>query len=620
MQGRRYDLRPGKTLARFGFFVTLAVILPGTLAMLPSSSVRAQSVRVSALTPGNDNLRESDLPTLLTPGDADTYRRIFALQQEHRWAEADSEIRSLGDRVLLGAVEAQRYLSPGYHASYGELAAWLGAYADEPEARAIYQLALRRHPSGARLPARPTVATLAPRRLDEDVESADNRRLSLADRRQATQLRRDIAATAAREPRRAELTLAGYDAKRLLTLAQQDELRTEIVAGYLAHGKVQEALSLSAATHSPAFAAAAHWQAGLAAWRLGRYGEAGAHFQAVVRSPGQSSWTVSAAAFWAARVELRNRRPELVNYWLRIAAEHPRTFYGLIARRTLGIDSYFDFDDAPFTEVDADMLATAPAGRRALALLQVGQVSRAEAELRALAARAAPEMLEALVGVADRANMPALSLQLAGLAGDSDGRHRDPALYPVPRWMPLGGFTVDRALLFAVMRQESQFLADAESNAGAVGLMQLMPATAHAMAKRAGVALERAPKGRTHGALAEPELNLTLAQEYITSLIEQGRIGDNLVLIAAAYNCGPGAVQRWTPSREMAKDPLLYIESIRSRETHNFTVHVLANYWIYRMRLKQPTPDLDALAAGQWPTYTALDSTTEPDRRHAENR
>jgi soluble lytic murein transglycosylase len=620
MQGRRHDLRPGMTWARFGFFVTLAVIMPGTLATLPSSSARAQSVRTSALTPGNDNLREADLPTVLARGEAAAYRRIFALQEERRWAEADREIRGLNDPLLLGAVEAQRYLHHGYRASYGELAAWLKAHGDEAEAKAIYLLALRRHPSGAPAPARPTVATLAPRSLDEDADpaGADERALSAADRRQAAQLRRDVSAMAAREPRRAELTLAGYDAKHLLTPAQQDELRTEIAAGYLALGKVQEALSLSAATHSPAFAAEAHWQAGLAAWRLGRYAEAGSHFQAVVRSPGQSSWTVAAAAYWAARVELRNRRPELFSYWLGIAAEHPRTFYGLLARRTLGVDLYFDFDNVPFTALDADMLATAPAGRRALALLQVGEVARAEAELRALAPRAAPELLEALVAVADRANMPALSLQLAGLAAETDGRHRDPALYPVPRWMPLGGFTVDRALLFAVMRQESQFLTNVHSNAGAVGLMQLMPATAHAMAKRAGVALERGAPA--HGALAEPELNLTLAQEYITSLIEQDRIGGNLVLLAAAYNCGPGALQRWQSTPELAQDPLLFIESIPSRETRNFTLHVLANYWIYRQRLGQPTPDLDALAGGQWPTYTALDSTTEPDRRHAENR
>ncbi len=622
MQARRHDLWPGKTWARFAVCVTLASVVSGTLATLPSSSVWAESVRTSALTPGSEELREADLPAVLEPGEALRYRRIFGLQSIARWAEADHEIRALQDPLLLGAVEAQRYLHRDYRASYGELAAWLAAHADEPEAKAVYALALRRHPAGAPAPTRPTVATLAPRSLDEDAEEAGSgeRQLSTAERRQAQELRREISGLAGTEPRRAELMLAGYDARHLLGLGQQDELRTVITAGYLDAGKVQEALSLSAATHSPAYAAAAHWQAGLAAWRLGRYGEAGTHFQAVARSPGQSSWMTAAAAFWAARVELRSRRPELFNYWLGIAAEHPRTFYGLLARRTLGVDTYLDFDNAPFTVLDADMLAAAPAGRRAMALLQAGEAARAEAELRALAPRASAELLEALVAVADRANMPALSLRLAGLAAEGDGRHHDHALYPVPRWTPLGGFTVDRALLFAMMRQESQFLPRVQSNAGAVGLMQLMPATAHAMARRTGMPLQRAGNRPARDPLVEPELNLALAQEYIVSLIEQEHIGDNLVLIAAAYNCGPGALQRWRAMPELGKDPLLFIESLPSRETRNFTEHVLTNYWIYRQRLGQSAPDLDALAAGRWPTYTALDSTTERDRRDAENR
>jgi soluble lytic murein transglycosylase len=623
MQGRRYDLRPGNSWARFGFFVTLATVLPGTLATLPSSSAGAESIRTSALTPGDDQPLEADLPTVLAPSEALRYRRIFRLQNAGSWAEADREIGDLQDRLLIGAVEAQRYLHKSYRSSYAELTAWLAAHADEPEAKAIYGLALRRRPATAPAPTRPTVASLAPRRLDEDPEAAaaSEHRLSAAERRQAQELHREIGALAADEPRRAELTLAGYDARHLLAQSQQDELRTLIAAGYFAAGKVQEALSLSAATHSPAYAGAAHWQAGLAAWRLGRYGEAGMHFQAMARAPGQSSWLTAAAAYWAARVELRNRRPELFNYWLGIAAEHPRTFYGLLARRTLGIDTYLDFDDLPFTAFDADIIAAEPAGRRAMALLQVDEPARAEAELRALAARASPALLEALVAVADRANMPALSLQLAGLAAESDGRHHDHALYPVPRWTPLGGFTVDRALLFALMRQESQFLPRVQSNAGAVGLMQLMPATAHAMARRTGVPLKRAGTHSATDPLAEPEVNLALAQEYIVSLIEQGQIGDNLVLIAAAYNCGPGALLRWRSAPELGKDPLLFIESIPSRETRNFTEHVLANYWIYRQRLGQAAPDLDALAAGQWPIYTALDSMTEPpDRRHADNR
>jgi soluble lytic murein transglycosylase len=236
-----------------------------------------------------------------------------------------------------------------------------------------------------------------------------------------------------------------------------------------------------------------------------------------------------------------------------------------------------------------------------------------------LAPRTSTAVIEAMVGVADRANMPALSLQLAGLMGEG-GQRLHHALYPVPRWTPVGGFRVDRALVFAVMRQESQFLTDAQSYAGALGVMQLMPATAHAMARRAGLHLNGGNRRHMRSALADPAVNMALAQEYITELMKNARIKKNLLLLAAAYNCGPGALQRWQSDPQLRKDPLLFLESIPSHETRIFTQHVLANYWIYRLRLGQPVADLEALAAGEWPTYTALDHPPEPDRRHAENR
>ncbi|HYM02980.1 MAG TPA: lytic transglycosylase domain-containing protein [Stellaceae bacterium] len=560
------------------------------------------------------------MPAPLSTADAEHYRKIFALQAGAQWSEADREIAELRDRQLLGTVEAQRYLHPKFRSSYADLARWLAHHADEPDAKAIHALALKRKPKAALAPAKPVVAPLVPRDLDADTDEAGmdgglgHHPLTPAERRRASQLRTEILDLAAREPRRAELTLAGAEAKRLLNRDETNELRAAISEGYLAEGHAQEALMLSAAAPN------AHWQAGLAAWRLGRLNEAGTHFQAVTRAAGQSGSMVAAGAFWAARIELRNRRPELVNYWLGIAAEHPHTFYGLLARRTLGVDTYFRFETDPFTELDAQIMTGLPSGRRALALLQVGETTRAEAELRVLASRTSGEIIESIVALADRANMPGLSLLLAGRVVDSEGRHLDHALYPVPRWTPIGGFTVDRALLFALMRQESQFLPRVQSNAGAIGLMQLMPATARAMAERTGVELPALSKLAGRDALSDPELNMALAQEYITLLMHDERIKGNLLLLATAYNGGPGAVQHARLTAELRKDPLLFLESIPLRETRVFTHRVLTNYWIYRLRLGQPSPDLDALAAGQWPTYTALDSAPEPDRRHAENR
>jgi soluble lytic murein transglycosylase-like protein len=577
-----------------------------------AKSARAESVRDAPAPP----VAEAELPLVLAPGDSWRYRRIFALQGAGRWVEADNLIPQLHDRLLIGAVEAQRLLHKAYRARYDELAAWLVHHGTEPEAQAIYALALKRHPKGARAPLQPLSAHLAARSREEE-RKASGRKLAPAEERQAQQLNAAIAAFAYSAPSRAELALASAEAQRLLTARRQDELRAMISTGYLRAGKVREALALALAARSPAYAAA-HWQAGLVAWRNGRYDEAGWHFQQVVRVPGQATWTISAAAFWTARVALRTGQPQLYNYWLGIAAQHSRTFYGLLARRMLGIDDTMDFDTAPFTELESQMISGTRGGRRALALLQVDEPARAEAELRALAPRASSALVEALAATADRANMPALSLQLAGLLADGDGRHH--ALFPVPRWTPLGGFTVDRALLFAVMRQESQFETQVESNAGALGLMQLMPATAHAMAKRTGVPLAQRGGAPMRDALADPELNLALAQEYITSLMADERIQGNLVLIAAAYNCGPRVLPRWLAAADLRRDPLLFIESVPPQQTRNYIEHVLANYWIYRERLGQPLRDLDALAAGQWPIYTALDTATEPERRHAENR
>jgi len=625
MQGRRYQLRPGRTWAGFGVFVALATVLPGSLTTL-SPSAAAQSVRTSALTPGAELLREADLPAVLAPSEAQRYRHIFGLQGIGQWAAADREIAALKDKLLLGAVEAQRYLHPHWRPRYAELSRWLAQHADEPNARAIYALAQKHQPAGAATPAKPIVAALVLRDLGDETSGvpaaaapAPRKSLTALERRRADILQEEIRGLAFADPRRAERALDGAEAKRLLDADDADELRTIVAEGYLAAGQAQQALALSTTARGAAYAPTAHWQAGLAAWRLGRLGEARGHFQAVARTQGVSSRATAAAAYWAARVELRSGRPELFTYWLGVAAEHPRTFYGLLARHTLGVDTAFGFESNPFTESDAQHLLEAPAGHRALALLQVGETTRAEAELRALAPRASAALIEAMVGVADRANMPALSLQLAGLIGEGGVRLHH-ALYPVPRWTPIGGFTVDRALVFAVMRQESQFLTDAKSYAGALGVMQLMPATAHAMARRAGVRLVGRDRRNMRDALADPELNMALAQEYITELMQNERIKGNLLLLAAAYNCGPGALHRWQADPQLRKDPLLFVESIPSHQTRIFTERVLANYWIYRLRLGQKLPDLDALAAGEWPTYTALDRPPEPDRRHAENR
>ena len=88
-------------------------------------------------------------------------------------------------------------------------------------------------------------------------------------------------------------------------------------------------------------------------------------------------------------------------------------------------------------------------------------------------------------------------------------------------------------------------------------------------------------------------------------LLKHERVDGNLFYLLCAYNAGPGNLKKWKQKANFAGDPLLFIESIRSRETRNFMERVATNYWIYRMRLGQATPSLDATASGLWPNYAA---------------
>ncbi len=92
----------------------------------------------------------------LSQADIERYQEIFAVQVDGAWTEADELIAQLENEILLGHVLVQRYLHPThYRSKYKELAKWLDRYADHPDARRIYRLALKRKPSSAASPRRP---------------------------------------------------------------------------------------------------------------------------------------------------------------------------------------------------------------------------------------------------------------------------------------------------------------------------------------------------------------------------------------------------------------------------------------------------------------------------------
>ncbi len=549
------------------------------------------------------------LPAVLNVADLTLYEQIFRVQEAGDWKTADALIAKLSDQLLMGHVLAQRYLHPTkYRSKYKELKAWMDEYADHPQARRIYKLALRRRPGNWKYPEKPDLPTWVPAQ-SERMEPLPAKNLKKSAKRKANQYRRTVkrhlkyGRTLA-----AKRLLQSADVKSLLSEAQYDELAAYQGFRYFIDERDEWALEWAgkAADRSGRLVPDAHWAAGLASYRLGRTAEAARHFEQVALSDRSSSWFVSAGGFWAARSYMLSRQPEKVAAMLDIAAEHPRTFYGLLAMHVLGLDQTFRWTDPPAHQAAVNRLAESPRGRRALALIDLGEVFEAERELRYLAIAAGEadrEMAVGVLAVANRARLPALAVRLDETVLPDTGFHG--AAYPLPSWRPDEGFTVDPALIYALIRQESRFKPEAKSWAGARGVMQLMPRTASFVTKDRKYFASRTPY------LFDPVLNISIGQRYIEMLRDDPKIKGDLVAMLAAWNGGPGNLNKWRRNTTYHDDPLLFIEAIPSRETRNFVERVLANLWIYRHRMGEPAPSLDALAAGQWPTYIAVSNEVQ---------
>ena len=518
---------------------------------------------------------------------------------------ADKIIRSLDDPILMGHVLAQRYLHPTkYRSSYGELRSWMASYADHPHARRLYKLALNRRPANWKLPKAPAGHSL-------NGSGHDGRKISYRvynPRKKLNRVQRREMRGYERRLRfflRKGWTLAfkrlinNLRVKKLFHPVQMDKMRANLAAGYFAAGRDDWALKWAekAAGRSGKYLPEAHWTAALASWRLGHFKNSRVHFDFVARSEYASPWLVSAGAFWAARASIKVRKPQEFSRYLEIAAEHPRTFYGLLGSFLLDRKVTYNWTPPPLAKQAIEELANAPGGRRAVTLLQVGEDRRAERELRIVFSSAKPELARAMLALADRAEMPSLAMRLGNLLVSSSDELHDSTAYPAPALHAAKNEIIDRELILAIVRQESGFNPKAKSHRGARGLMQLMPGTASFVAK------DRKYRSSKRGELFDPETNIELGQRYIDILLRDKRVKGDLFRMTTAWNAGPGNLNKWSLKVQHGDDPLLFIESIPAKETRIFVERVVTNYWVYRARFRQPLTSLEAVASGKWPIY-----------------
>jgi soluble lytic murein transglycosylase len=579
----------------FGLIVSVCIIIGSAQATPP---VALETSSPSA----------ADVLRVLTTEDANLYSEIFTLQETGRWAEADRLIGRLENNILMGYVLHQRYMHPtGYRSSYDELKRWMAYYADHPEAQSLYALALKRRPKNAAPPVSPI-----PRKwrnkpdrelhplLESDYANTSRPRLQQIEGRVRFLTRGNEAAKALSE-------IEQHFERNIITERQFDRMRSWIAASYYFQGftEAAERIANEVAERNGETAVLAHWIGGLAAFRRSDVKAAFAHFDAMAHNPYQDDSLRSGGAFWAARTALATGRLSDVTRNLEIAAAFPFTFYGQLALAQLGREHVYNWTPPTLTKQGFDRLAAiAPGVVRAAALAQVGEDIKADLELRWANGVIEDELDYDLLAVAAALDLPAAQIDIA-LSGDGD--YLKACLFPIPAFTPAEGFKTDRALLYALMRQESKFKVEATSRVGAVGLMQLMPRTASYVARDSEL---MRPKARNR--LYDPSLNLELGQSYVNYLISNAANG-NLFDMALAYNGGPGNLRRW--KRDLAlDDPLLFIESIPNPESRDFVEKVLTNVWIYYARLGQQPLTRDKVAAGELPLFEALDQIAGEER------
>jgi soluble lytic murein transglycosylase-like protein len=375
-------------------------------------------------------------------------------------------------------------------------------------------------------------------------------------------------------------------------MADDARLAQRVSASYLAEGRDKDAYALASgfADQSHNIEPLLDWSAGFAAFRLADYEHSGSHFARLARMGSVPSWTRAAAAFWAARAYMQAGEPRQVIALLTAAAREEPTFYGLLAERVLGQQPDSAFQKPALTVDSFNALMRVAPAHRAVALWQVGEKDAVPNEMnRAFAAIHGADG-PAFAALAKDMVMPNLELRASEIEASRGVMLT--GLFPVPKYSPDGGYTVDPSVVLAIARVESRFEANAISGVGARGLMQLMPGTARHVAGRQ----------MSDDELRDPAINLSLGQRYLDELLKQ--VNGNLYELAAAYNAGPANLSRWLTQRAgKHDDPLLFVESVPSPETRSYIKRFMMYHWLYRRRLDQDSPTLDQAAAGGWPLY-----------------
>jgi soluble lytic murein transglycosylase len=318
------------------------------------------------------------------------------------------------------------------------------------------------------------------------------------------------------------------------------------------------------------------------------------------------------AGYWTGRaLEAMGRKADAAAAY-RDAAQYPTVYYGQLAREKIGRGAVPEeiasgaASAAAQSKIDKDEVV-----RAFKMVAEAGGKNELYMFLWAFANRFnTVDEMNAVADVAWTEGGATMAVRLAKAAAQRN-LDIDAWGYPIralPDWKQIGR-PVERPLVFALSRQESEFNPTAGSKVGAQGLMQIMPGTAKLIAKQYGLRY-------SSEMLMDPDYNVKLGAAHLGDLIDD--FGGSYVLTLVAYNAGPRRSREWLAEygdlRTGETDPIDWVESIPFQETRQYVQKVLQNLHIYRSRLAPKTvrPMTADLARGSRGDDINIASTSAP--------
>jgi soluble lytic murein transglycosylase len=290
--------------------------------------------------------------------------------------------------------------------------------------------------------------------------------------------------------------------------------------------------------------------------------------------------------YWRARaMEQLGQETEALAVFGELALH--RSYYGFLAADRLGLPYSLNMQEHSSTLADLFTTSQDPGIKRASEFFQLDRITDARREWH-----------HASAGMDDTQRSHAAKLaQLWGWYDQSihtmahttyrdDLALRFPLLFKDKVMDYSRQRQIETAWTYAIIRRESAFTPDIRSPAGAIGLMQLMPATARGISRRNGI------KYRGAQQLVSPDTNLALGTTHLAKMLD--RFGQQKVLATAAYNAGAARIRRWLPEEEIVEADR-WIETIPIEETREYVSGVLAYTIIYYHRLGQDQKRLSQL-------------------------